>query len=411
MLKQLVIVLALITAVNTSFACSMFTATKNGKTLTGNNEDYMDPNTRMWTVHGVDGDFGRIYFGFSNMFPQGGMNSAGLVFDGFTAPHKDMNKKGKLEFDGNLIDLIMSKCSTIEEVVSYFDKYASPLEAAQLMFVDKTGNSVIVEGDNYVYKNGDYQVATNFYVSGINDGEESTCERYKLANSMLDTSAVTINNFRKILAAVHNEWAGGGTLYSNIYDHDKLQVYLYLHHNYENVVVIDLMKELKEDEKVVELISMFPPSFCSMKFANQGSLEMKFEEDMNKVWEEKGVTTLLENYQKSYDGYRKIQPLIRKYRQIVEETGVTAETKIHDRILNRIGYKLLNEKKYAEAIQVFEYNVELYPKEWNVYDSLGEAYLKSGDKKKAIKYYRKTLALNPDNPNAREIVNKLDQDK
>ena len=67
MLKKFVTLLILLTLTNILFACSMFTATKDGKTLTGNNEDYIDPNTRMWTVHGKDGDFGRIYFG-CNLF-------------------------------------------------------------------------------------------------------------------------------------------------------------------------------------------------------------------------------------------------------------------------------------------------------------------------------------------------------
>jgi hypothetical protein len=65
--------------------------------------------------------------------------------------------------------------------------------------------------------------------------------------------------------------------------------------------------------------------------------------------------------------------------------------------LNSIGYMLLEYKKTAEAIAIFQLNVEFYPNSWNVYDSLAEAYLASGDKALAITNYEKSLALNPKN--------------
>ncbi len=49
--------------------------------------------------------------------------------------------------------------------------------------------------------------------------------------------------------------------------------------------------------------------------------------------------------------------------------------------LNNSGYKLLGEKKFNEAIEVFKLNVKLYPNSSNTYDSLGEAYAAAGDKK------------------------------
>jgi hypothetical protein len=65
--------------------------------------------------------------------------------------------------------------------------------------------------------------------------------------------------------------------------------------------------------------------------------------------------------------------------------------------LNSIGYILLSYNKIAAAIALFKLNVEFYPDSWNAYDSLGEAYMKSGEKSLAIKNYEKSLALNPKN--------------
>jgi cytochrome c-type biogenesis protein CcmH/NrfG len=61
---------------------------------------------------------------------------------------------------------------------------------------------------------------------------------------------------------------------------------------------------------------------------------------------------------------------------------------------------LLQQKKNAEAIEVFKLNVEAFPESANTYDSLGEAYMKAGQKELAIKSYAKSLELNPNNRNA-----------
>jgi len=62
---------------------------------------------------------------------------------------------------------------------------------------------------------------------------------------------------------------------------------------------------------------------------------------------------------------------------------------------NRLGYRYMNHKKYQEAIAVFELNVKMNPKSWNVYDSLGEAYLNAGKKEQAMKSYKQAFTLNP----------------
>jgi hypothetical protein len=75
--------------------------------------------------------------------------------------------------------------------------------------------------------------------------------------------------------------------------------------------------------------------------------------------------------------------------------------------LNRIGYKYLGEEKYAEAIAIFKMNVRAFPKSGNVYDSLGEALMKSGDKEGAIANYKRSLELDPSNTNAADMLKKL----
>ena len=69
---------------------------------------------------------------------------------------------------------------------------------------------------------------------------------------------------------------------------------------------------------------------------------------------------------------------------------------------------LLAQKKLKEAIEILKLNVEAYPQGFNTYDSLGEAYMNNGDKELAIKNYKKSLELNPQNTNAVDMLKKLD---
>ena len=76
--------------------------------------------------------------------------------------------------------------------------------------------------------------------------------------------------------------------------------------------------------------------------------------------------------------------------------------------LNTLGYQLLRERKLKEAIEVFKLNVELYPKGFNTYDSLGEAYMVSGNNELAVLNYKKSLELNAQNTNATEMLRRLE---
>jgi predicted alpha/beta superfamily hydrolase len=74
---------------------------------------------------------------------------------------------------------------------------------------------------------------------------------------------------------------------------------------------------------------------------------------------------------------------------------------------NSLGYNLITRGMINAAIEVFEMNVKMNPQSANAYDSLAEAYMKSGNKEKAILYYEKVLELDPDNENAKTMLKKL----
>ncbi|MFV8341884.1 serine hydrolase [Flavobacterium sp. XS2P39] len=80
---------------------------------------------------------------------------------------------------------------------------------------------------------------------------------------------------------------------------------------------------------------------------------------------------------------------------------------INENEMNNAGYQLLNTGKEKEAIEVFKLNVEAFPQSGNTYDSLGEAYLKNGDKNLAITNYKKSVELDPKNENGKKILKEI----
>jgi len=63
-------------------------------------------------------------------------------------------------------------------------------------------------------------------------------------------------------------------------------------------------------------------------------------------------------------------------------------------VLNRYGYRILEkENEPGWAMELFKLNVQLFPEDGNLWDSLGEAYLKYGEKKQAIESYKKAVEL------------------
>jgi predicted alpha/beta superfamily hydrolase len=88
------------------------------------------------------------------------------------------------------------------------------------------------------------------------------------------------------------------------------------------------------------------------------------------------------------------------YRWLTQKFGYTIPAP--EGLINQIGYQYLGSGNSEEAIATFKTNVERYPESANVYDSLGEAYEKSGHLDWATPQYEKAQALSQKNgdPNA-----------
>lgn len=262
----LAITLAIIFTSLSSFACTAFMSTEKDLVLVGNNEDYNNPHTRIWFIPSANGQYGRVYFGYDDWRPQGGMNDQGLFFDAFaTAPLEVKLSKDKPKFKGNFFDKFMAECATVEAVLDLFNQHNLEFMLKfQLLIVDRAGDSAIIEGDQIIRKKNPYQVVTNFYQSKVAYRDfpcewfKGGCLRYQIAeNRLKEGRSVSVEYFREILKATHLNTLGVRTLYSNICDLKNGMIHLTYHQNYDNAVIINLNEELKKGRHYYEIASLF----------------------------------------------------------------------------------------------------------------------------------------------------------
>lgn len=251
-----------------SYACTGFMKTDGSVVLVGNNEDSKIPYTRVWFIPAKDDSFGRVYFGYDNWSPQGGMNDQGLFFDYFSVKKLEIKQShDKPRFPGLPTDTLMAKCATVDDVLETLDKYHLDWNPKIQMFVvDKTGDSAIIEGDAVVRNCDAYQVVTNFRLSRVPEDQWPcrwpawSCSRYKKAETMLlETDIPTVAHFRDILKATHRESYNiiGSTQYSNIYDLTNGIVHVYCLNDFDNKIVFDLNDELKKGSHYFDLPPLF----------------------------------------------------------------------------------------------------------------------------------------------------------
>jgi len=241
------------------YSCTIFYVVQGNKIFAGSNEDWEDPYSKMWFYPPENNKHGWIKFGWGSGFPQGGMNDQGLFWDASSGAYLAMpsSEENKEKYPGALMQKVIEECSNIEEALEIFaNYYCEDQYKAQYLIGDSLGNSIIVEGDNYLPMDCNFQVLTNYYHSNPELGGYP-CWRHETAVNMLsDNYEITPFLIGSILAATHQD-GKYPTQYSTIYDLKNNQVYLFHSHNYEEFIKIDLVNELKKGYRTFDIPGLF----------------------------------------------------------------------------------------------------------------------------------------------------------
>ncbi|MFX1517208.1 MAG: carcinine hydrolase/isopenicillin-N N-acyltransferase family protein [Promethearchaeota archaeon] len=262
-------------------ACTNFKIKDNQTVFFGNSEDntyttisetYITfiPRGQVW-YDGSTIEYGSAVVGYANgsaySWIQGGMNDQGLAFDSTSVPYTQPNLHN--ERPPLLIPQIFS-CITVGDVIESINTHSIyPQEGSvQSFFVDRTGESIIYnigeDGNLAIFKsNNSFQIATNDYVDDPSRGNPSsdTRERFNVAeeklNDIVTNDNLTIDAITSVLEAVHFEGGNLNTLYSNIFDVTKGDIYLYFFHQFEEVVKLNLEEELAKGLHSYRIADLF----------------------------------------------------------------------------------------------------------------------------------------------------------
>ena len=391
MQKKIIILLTISLLMNIScFACSMFKLTLDGKTIVGNNEDYYNPMTNMWVIPSSRNQYGAIFFGFDDYFAQGGVNEKGLVFDGFAIfPGMEvLNTEGKEKISSEkFMEKLMAECATVDEVEAFVKKYNLYfLKDAQLMFVDKAGNSIILEGDEIIKSDKNYQISTNFYQSQIQNPNQITCDRYLAGDAILRGEQSFSKDYAKsVLKAMHQKGFWGGTQYSNIYDLHNGMIYLYFYHNFEEEVSINIQETIKKGKYKTDISALFKPHKEYEQF------KINYQ----------SCKTAIEKLSKSRKT-TEIKPLLNH----LLDNQVTL---VYGQQLAEMGDKFLKNKESEQAVLIFKFCTVIFPQSWQFHTKLSQAYYQNHQKTEALASLQKAIELAPENEQLKQMLKQLEE--
>jgi len=249
-------------------ACTIFTASFGNRVLFGNNEDWNKPVSYYWVEPSSDGKYGVVYFGFGNFWPQGGVNEKGLAFDVNALPRSPLNPHPeKPRIDRPLYSFLRT-CATVKELIEKVKSYNWERRwKSQAHVADSTGDAVVISAgkDGEIAftrktKGDGYLLSTNFNLDNPANGT-FPCWRYKTADAHLkkikSEEDLTVESFRDILKAVHQQGASVNTLYSNVYDLANGIIYLYHWHQFQEVATLNVAEEIKQKRKPTSITTLF----------------------------------------------------------------------------------------------------------------------------------------------------------
>jgi len=256
--------------------CTIFTSCLGEKVFFCGNLDHPNPDgyIRFWPAS-MEG-YGGILHGYyakvnerSWIGYEGGMNEKGLAFDTNGLPDATMNphpEKTSSWASDNFWRRMLKKCANVTEAIEMANDFDfGNMMDFQVHVADSSGDAVIIspgaEGElsfTRKKKGERFLVSTNFNKANPKHRHgEYPCKRYETAVNMLKKiereDDLNICYLRSILDAVHFEGASYNTIYSYICDLKGGLFYLYYFHQFDEVIVFSLKKELAIGERTVKI--------------------------------------------------------------------------------------------------------------------------------------------------------------
>jgi hypothetical protein len=258
--------------------CTIFTVSQGDRVFFGGNGDWHNfDGNYYWVDPGDETHYGAIYFGKPDNVQQG-FNEMGLAYDSNGLPLSPVNPRPGLQpvFGGytSYPIQILRACATVEEVIDWVQTHQwHEAMHDQLHFADASGDAVVIsagpDGEIAFTRKpagGGFLVSTNFNLANRSNGSYP-CWRYDLATQLLAdivrADTLTAERAASVLDAVHVESANSWTIMSVLGDLPRGLVYVYLFHQFDAPVVLNVADEIARAPDPGPLRDLFPPETVS----------------------------------------------------------------------------------------------------------------------------------------------------
>ncbi|MDN5202275.1 hypothetical protein QQ008_12895 [Fulvivirgaceae bacterium BMA10] len=224
-------------------ACTIFVLTDSNGTFFFNNEDYVNPNTRIWFIPAGKDYYGCGFVGYDDGSAQGGINTEGLAFDWYAGKPDDyVTEKHLVTIEGNSSERMLEMCATVDEAIAFYQTYAEPSFArSTILIADKTGASVIIGS-----KNG------KLYFDRSNDSRALGYGHAIFQKLYSSKTTIQLESGAEILkqCVQNGKYA---TKYSNSYNLKTGDILIYNFSNGTESTTLNLFTELKKGEHYYEI--------------------------------------------------------------------------------------------------------------------------------------------------------------
>lgn len=270
-LVRIVLMIFLLALSQDGRACSGYKITVGNKTIMGSNEDAWRITPHIWFEKGGQlGRYGAAFTGSRNdgingYAPQSGMNEKGLAFERLASYHPiqpHVANRKTISNPTEYLKKILHTCQSVEEVKEYISKYDHSYFIEDVfIYVDKSGKYLIAEPYRLTVGMEPTYVISNFCPSITSTQYANSLERYRNGAAFLKKGIDTTIEFCTALSDtmhVCRKKIGDGTLLTSIWDLQQGTVNLYFYHNYKTTVQFVLSEELKKDNHVIPIETLFP---------------------------------------------------------------------------------------------------------------------------------------------------------
>lgn len=144
------------------------------------------------------------------------------------------------------------------------------------------------------------------------------------------------------------------------------------------------------------------------------TVTLQLAKNAAKEYYESQKSEIISGYNEMKDNLLRSERLINELKPDLVDSLIRAsmdkifnKNRLDEPAINAIGYDFLRKNSIDMAVMILRYNTTKFPDSWNVYDSLAEAYWAQGRIDLAVFNFKKSLELNPENSNARQMLERI----